>query len=477
MASMSGEGRGPGLAVAGGRAHRGAHGQGHAAARRRPLRAAARAGDTALRFPGKAGGSAGRVVRRRRTPRPRSRHLGPIETERAQVGGPGALNEPQGVLVAPPRWSTASASTSSSQTRSTTSSREFAWQTARSTSWRGPASSCASAPAAVRPSSRPLSTPWDLAWFEGRAVMAMAGTHQLWAWTPGSDRRRGRRRGRSAARRTRGCATAPAAEAWFAQPSGLATSDDGAACGSADSETSALRSVRRDATASSSRPTSAPASSTSATATATPTSAAPAPARRDGAARRLGRRQRHLQRCLRRYDPATDQVTTLARASPSRATPSSRPTDAGRCGSSSSSPRRTGSSASPCPRTRNGSTGWPVAPSGPHTAAVGRVSPEVVFEPPGGAEARPPLGRPDPARRVRHAGRVAVSRSRQGRGTAPAPWSARGHRLGRRCTSRCRRRRATATRARARCPSTQPATSSSRTGASPSPSTNPQMPH
>ena len=29
-----------------------------------------------------------------------------------------------------------------------------------------------------------LSTPWDLAWFDGQVVVAMAGTHQLWSFDP-----------------------------------------------------------------------------------------------------------------------------------------------------------------------------------------------------------------------------------------------------------------------------------------------------
>lgn len=33
-----------------------------------------------------------------------------------------------------------------------------------------------------------LASPWDVLWFEGRALVAMAGTHQIWAWDPATER-------------------------------------------------------------------------------------------------------------------------------------------------------------------------------------------------------------------------------------------------------------------------------------------------
>ncbi len=84
----------------------------------------------------------------------------------------------------------------------------------------------------------------------------------------------------------------PAADAWLAQPSGLAV--DGDRLWFVDAETSALRrlrSARRRRTACSGPP-SARACSTSATSTARPRGAAAAPARRGRAARRLARRSR-----------------------------------------------------------------------------------------------------------------------------------------------------------------------------------------
>ncbi|MFK0112456.1 NHL domain-containing thioredoxin family protein [Streptomyces sp. NPDC091217] len=79
-----------------------------------------------------------------------------------------------------------------------------------------------------------LSSPWDVAVFGGRVWIAMAGVHQLWAYDPE------RRTVAVAAGTTNeGLVDGPAAEAWFAQPSGLAATAD--RLWLADSETSALR--------------------------------------------------------------------------------------------------------------------------------------------------------------------------------------------------------------------------------------------
>ncbi|MEE1728315.1 thioredoxin-like domain-containing protein [Streptomyces microflavus] len=86
-----------------------------------------------------------------------------------------------------------------------------------------------------------LSSPWDLAWFGDRLWIAMAGVHQLWTYDPeGRDVRV------AAGTTNEGLVDGPAAEAWFAQPSGLAVSADGERLWIADSETSALRWVDRD---------------------------------------------------------------------------------------------------------------------------------------------------------------------------------------------------------------------------------------
>ncbi|MER6302659.1 NHL domain-containing thioredoxin family protein [Kitasatospora sp. NPDC001539] len=85
-----------------------------------------------------------------------------------------------------------------------------------------------------------LSSPWDVAWFDGRLWIAMAGVHQLWAYDPAAGTV-----GVAAGTTNEGLVDGPVAEAWFAQPSGLAVSADGERLWVADSETSALRWVSR----------------------------------------------------------------------------------------------------------------------------------------------------------------------------------------------------------------------------------------
>ncbi len=87
-----------------------------------------------------------------------------------------------------------------------------------------------------------LSSPWDVAWFGDRLWIAMAGVHQLWTYDPESATVRV-----AAGTTNEGLVDGPAAEAWFAQPSGLAVSADGERLWVADSETSALRWVDREA--------------------------------------------------------------------------------------------------------------------------------------------------------------------------------------------------------------------------------------
>ncbi|MER7107040.1 NHL domain-containing thioredoxin family protein [Streptomyces sp. NPDC000229] len=79
-----------------------------------------------------------------------------------------------------------------------------------------------------------LSSPWDVAWWRDEVWIAMAGVHQLWAYDP----ERGTVRV-AAGTTNEGLVDGPAAEAWFAQPSGLAATDE--RLWVADSETSALR--------------------------------------------------------------------------------------------------------------------------------------------------------------------------------------------------------------------------------------------
>jgi thiol-disulfide isomerase/thioredoxin len=81
-----------------------------------------------------------------------------------------------------------------------------------------------------------LSTPWDVAWWDGRVVVAMAGCHQLWSFDPHTGAL-----AVLAGTADEGLRDGNPEEAFFAQPSGLAA-DDGTLW-VVDAETSALRAV------------------------------------------------------------------------------------------------------------------------------------------------------------------------------------------------------------------------------------------
>ncbi|WP_328299826.1 thioredoxin-like domain-containing protein [Streptomyces sp. NBC_00435] len=151
-----------------------------------------------------------------------------------------------------------------------------------------------------------LSSPWDVAWWQGRVWIAMAGVHQLWTWDPESGTV-----ALAAGTTNEGLHDGPAAEAWFAQPSGLAATED--RLWIADSETSAIRYVH---------PTDAGYAVTTAVGTGLFDFG-----HRDGdAAQALLQHPLGVtalpdgsvavcdtyNHALRRYDPATGQVTTLA---------------------------------------------------------------------------------------------------------------------------------------------------------------------
>ncbi|GAQ53843.1 NHL domain-containing thioredoxin family protein [Streptomyces acidiscabies] len=84
-----------------------------------------------------------------------------------------------------------------------------------------------------------LSSPWDVALFGGKVWIAMAGVHQLWAYDPVTGTV-----AVAAGTTNEGLVDGPGAQAWFAQPSGLAATGD--RLWLADSETSALRWVDPD---------------------------------------------------------------------------------------------------------------------------------------------------------------------------------------------------------------------------------------
>ncbi|WP_457206966.1 NHL domain-containing thioredoxin family protein [Nocardioides sp. P5_C9_2] len=79
-----------------------------------------------------------------------------------------------------------------------------------------------------------LSSPWDVAWWQDRIWIAMAGIHQLWTFDPVTGEV-----AVVAGTLNEGLLDGPAGEAWFAQTSGLAA--DGDRLWLADAETSSLR--------------------------------------------------------------------------------------------------------------------------------------------------------------------------------------------------------------------------------------------
>ena len=85
-----------------------------------------------------------------------------------------------------------------------------------------------------------LSSPWDVAWFEGAIYVAMAGEHRLWRFDPltGSVEV-------AAGTTQEGLTDGPALKAWFAQPSALIVDVEAElpTLWIADAETSALRSL------------------------------------------------------------------------------------------------------------------------------------------------------------------------------------------------------------------------------------------
>ncbi|MGK5680002.1 NHL domain-containing thioredoxin family protein [Actinoplanes sp. URMC 104] len=79
-----------------------------------------------------------------------------------------------------------------------------------------------------------LSSPWDLAWYDDRVIIAMAGIHQLWWFDPIK-----RTVGVYAGTTVESLRDGPIPDVWMAQPSGLSVGGD--RLWIADSETSALR--------------------------------------------------------------------------------------------------------------------------------------------------------------------------------------------------------------------------------------------
>ncbi|MCO8276481.1 thioredoxin-like domain-containing protein [Actinoplanes sp. TRM 88003] len=83
-----------------------------------------------------------------------------------------------------------------------------------------------------------LSSPWDVAWFDDRVIIAMAGIHELWWFDPIK-----RTVGVYAGTTVESLRDGPIPDVWMAQPSGLSVGGD--RLWIADSETSALRYIER----------------------------------------------------------------------------------------------------------------------------------------------------------------------------------------------------------------------------------------
>ncbi|HZD96696.1 MAG TPA: NHL domain-containing thioredoxin family protein [Micromonosporaceae bacterium] len=79
-----------------------------------------------------------------------------------------------------------------------------------------------------------LSSPWDVAWFDDKVIVAMAGIHELWWFDPIK-----RTAGVYAGTTVEALRDGPLAEVWMAQPSGLSAA--GGRLWIADSESSAIR--------------------------------------------------------------------------------------------------------------------------------------------------------------------------------------------------------------------------------------------
>ncbi|HKX69515.1 MAG TPA: NHL domain-containing thioredoxin family protein [Intrasporangium sp.] len=244
VASMSGEGHGPGLASLVGELIEEHAAKGTLQPGDDPYVPPPPA-DTALRFPGKAVVMEDGSFIVSDTSNQRVVHLeADLETERARWGDRSSFNEPQGLLLASPGLRDGlgvdllvadSVNHQLKGIRFSDGSIHVLAGTGRQLRERtggGPALN------------QDLSTPWDLAWLDDRVLIAMAGTHQLWAWTPGDAIEQGVVEVVGGTT-NEGLRDGDAHEAWFAQPSGLCTSADGARVWVADSETSALRAITR----------------------------------------------------------------------------------------------------------------------------------------------------------------------------------------------------------------------------------------
>ncbi|MBD2760457.1 redoxin domain-containing protein [Yimella sp. cx-573] len=198
---------------------------------------------TQLRFPGKIARLADGSFVVSDTSHHQVVHLASdLQTELARFGAPGEFNEPQGVCVLP---SDAAARLGYDLLVADTVNHRIVsirLQDGRIRTEAGTGEQLRERSGSGAALKQPLSSPWDIVWWLDRALIAMAGTHQLWvlhlAPEP-ADNTVAVLVGTSA----EGLRDGDADEAWLAQPSGLTVSADTSRVWIADSETSALRSL------------------------------------------------------------------------------------------------------------------------------------------------------------------------------------------------------------------------------------------
>ena len=145
------------------------------------------------------------------------------------------FNEPQGLLLLPPSvreavgYDVLIADTVNHQLRG------LALATGEITLVAGSGRPWRSAVDGTRPAlDADLSSPWDLAWFDGKVIIAMAGIHQLWWFDPTAGTV-----GVYAGTTVESLRDGPIPDVWMAQPSGLSVGGD--RLWIADSESSAVR--------------------------------------------------------------------------------------------------------------------------------------------------------------------------------------------------------------------------------------------
>ena len=242
VASMSGEGHGVGLAALV-----------RELLEEHQAKGTLRAGDgpyvppvieeTPLRFPGKVARAEDGSLFVSDTARHQVVHYAADgEAELARFGGPGVFNEPQGVLVLPHQAAQRCGDDVLVADSVNHEIKGIRLSDGRIRTLAGTGEQLRERSGSGPALKQPLSTPWDLAWWLDRVVIAMAGTHQLWVLHLASEPELNTV-AVLAGTSNEGIRDGAADEAWFAQPSGLAASSDGQRVWVADSETSALRSI------------------------------------------------------------------------------------------------------------------------------------------------------------------------------------------------------------------------------------------